>query len=303
MTTAEKQALEVLISKIDWSNPVDPNKRTLATKIVESVQQDVYSQQIVNLLAEAKTFGPGEEMQFKTDSGLVAYIIEPGSFAPRSQITNTVTTLPKKLITVATELEIGQLRSGRYGTISDLKAKALEQILGAQNAMLWSTAWRSVTSTSSDNNYASVSTAATVETKKAALDTAISRIADYSNTNIKAIVGRYSSLDFLEGMDKDFLPDDMLSDLYKREGFLTVYRGIPVFRLKSFKDGYGVQHIGADNIMVIGDGGLVFGTEEPGLEIGENYHATTTRVWEMAMFLQVGAAAINSKRLYRIQLV
>jgi len=301
LTVAEKQELSNFIQAIDWNNPADEKRRALATKIVESVRQDIYTQDIVSMIADSRTFGPGEELQFKTREGLVAYVIDPGSFAPRSVITNTVTTLPKKLITVATELDLGQLRSGRYGTIADIKQQAAEQILGAKSAMMWEVAWRAVTSSTADSNYATVSSSATASTKKSALDTAISYLEDYTQAGAKAIVGRFSSLSFLEDLDYQTLPDDLRSMIY-REGFLGVYKGVPVFRLKSFKDTYRVQKISANYILVLGEGTLKYGEEEPGLEVYEQVKGTTTRGWELAFWVACGAAAVETAKIYNIVL-
>lgn len=305
LTKAEHDALDALVSKIDWSNPADENKRALATKIVEAVNEDIYTQQLVDIVADTRMFGPGEELQFRTTAGLVAYVIEPGSYAPRSQVTNTVTTLPKKLITVATELELNQIRSGRYGSIADLKREAAEQILGAQNQMLWDVAWRAVSSGSTDSNYASFASGATTATKKAALDTAIGHLEDYTNAGAKAIIGRYSALSFLEDayLDTDYLPESMKEELHRRVGFMGTYRGVPVFHLKSFKDNYGVEKISASHIMVMGDGTLKFGIQEPGLEVFEQVKGTTTHTWEMAFWYTCGALATESKKSYHLEIV
>ena len=301
LTVAEKEMFSEHLKSIDWNNPTDEKRRALATKIVESVRQDIYTQDIATMIAEYKTFGPGDELQFRTQEGLVAYVIDPGSFAPRSMLTNTVTTLPKKLITVATELDLGQLRSGRYGDIANIKTKAAEQILGAQSSMMWEVAWRAVTSSTADNNYATVSSTASTATKKSALDAAISYLEDYTQAGAKAIIGRFTALSFLEDLDYSTLPDSLREVVYK-EGFLGVYKGVPVFRLKSFKDIYKTQKISANYILVLGTDALKWGVEEPGLEIYEQVKGTTTRSWEIAFWKMIGVACVNSAHVYEIAL-
>lgn len=300
ITIGESQQFADFLKKIDWSNPYDENRKALATAIVESINQDMYAQDLSGMLADVRTFGPGEEIQFKTQEGLVAYVIEPGSYAPRSQVTNTVTTLPKKLITVATELELGQLRSGRYGSIADLKTKAVEQILGAKNYMLWEVARAAVTSTTTAGNYATVASSATAATKKAALDAAITYLEDYTNTGAKAIVGRFTALSFLEDLDSTTLPDELRKLIYAGSGYLGNYKGVPVIRLKSFKDLYGNQKISASDILVLGEGTLKMGIQEPGLEVFEQIKGTTTHMWEMAFWYTVGACAVETHKMYRI---
>lgn len=297
----EEKALANLINSINWGDPNDANKRALATDIVETVQEDIYTQDIVSLLADYRQFNPGEEIQFKTTEGLVAYVIEPGAFAPRSMRTNTVITLPKKMITVATELELTQLRSGRYGAIADIKKEAAERILGARSNMLWDVAWRAVTA---GDNYASVSASASAATKKAALDSALSYMEDYTQNGAKAIVGRFSALSFLEDsyLDNDYLPDEMKMELFKKTGFMGMYRKVPVIHLKSYKDVYGVEQIDANNFLVIGDGVLKYGEVKPGLEVFDQVKGTTTHSWELAFWIMAGVAAVSTDRLYRIQL-
>lgn len=302
ITMAESQQFAEFLKAIDWSNPYDPNRKALATKIVESVQQDMYQQDVASMLADVRMFGPGEEIQFRTQEGLVAYVIEPGSYVPRSQVTNTVVTLPKKLIGIATELELNQLRSGRYGSIADLKARAVEQFLGAKSNMLWEVARAAVTSTTANSNYATVASGATVATKKAALDAALTYLEDYTQMGAKAIVGRFSALSFLEDLDSTTLPDNLRSMIYSGSGYLGNYKGIPVIRLKSFKDVYGTQKISASDILILGEGTLKMGIQEPGLEAYEQIKGTTTHTWEMAMYLTMGACAVESQRMYRISI-
>lgn len=303
LTEKEEKAMATLLGSINWSDPNDKNKRALATDIVETVKRDIYTQDVVGMLADRRDFGPGEEIQFKTTEGLVAYVIEPGAYAPRSMRTNTVITLPKKMITVATELELGQLRSGRYGSIADIKKEAAEKILGTRSKMLWDVAWRAVTSTSADN-YASVASGASASTKKSALDSALSYMEDYTQNGAKAIVGRFSALSFLEDsyLDNDYLPDAMKLELFKKTGFMGMYRKVPVIHLKSYKDAYGVEQIDANNILVLGNGTLKYGDVKPGLEIYDQIKGTTNHTWEIAFWLQCGAAAVNTDRIYRIQL-
>ena len=302
LTKAEREQLDAFVKEINWNDPYCPKRRAFATKVKESVLEDIYTQDLVPLMADIRNFGPGEEIQFATTEGLVAYVIEPGSFAPRSQLTQTVTTLPKKTITVATELDINQVRSGRYGTVSDIKKKALEQILGARNAMLWKVAYQAVTSSTTNGNYATVASGATTATKKAAIDTALTYLDDYTSNGAKAIIGRFSSLSFFEDLDYQTLPDSMREDIYKRTGLLGYYKNVPVVRLKSFKDPYGVQLISANYILVIGEGVLKFGVQDPGLEVYENFKGTTTRSIEWAWWQDLGACAVESHRIYEIQI-
>lgn len=302
LTAAEQQMFSDFLKNIDWNDPHDKNRKALATTIVESVRQDIYTQDVAAMIADQRTFGPGEELQFKTREGLVAYVIDPGSFAPRSQITNTVVTLPKKTITVATELDLNQLRSGRYGSIADIKQQAAEQILGAKSKMVWDASIAAVTSSTADSNYRTVASTASASTKKTALDAAISYLEDYTQAGAKAIIGRFSSLSFLEDLDNTIYPDQMRQQIYQGSGFLGNYKGVPVFRLKSFLNVYDVQQVSANNILVLGEGTVKVGIQEPGLEMFEQVKGTTTHSWEMAFWISLGVACVETQRMYNIAL-
>jgi hypothetical protein len=303
LTPEQSRALANYINSIDWSNPGhDEKRRALAKKIVEEVKDDVYSQQLVNVMATTRNFGPGEEIQFKTVEGLKAYVVDPGSYSPRSQVTNTVTTLPKKRITVSTELDLSQLRSGRYGDVADFRERAAEQILGAQNSMLWEVAYRAVTSSTTDSNYATIASGDSVSTKKSALDSAISHLEDYTDMGAKAIIGRYSALSWVDDVTNSYYPDSKREEIYGSPGMVRDYKGLPAVRLKSFKDAHGVQKISADHIIVLGEDVLKFGIVDPGLEVFERINGTTNYSWEIAFWIEVGAAAIQSDHMYHIEI-
>jgi hypothetical protein len=303
LSPEKEQVLSNYLKSIDWTNP-DYNKerRAFATVIVDEIKKDVYSQELVSHIATVRTFGPGEELQFKTTEGLVAYVIEPGSYAPRSQVTNTVITLPRKRVVVATELDLNQLRSGRYGDVSDFKMRAAEQLLGAQNSMIWDLAYGAVTATTTDSNYATIASADTVAVKKAALDAAITYLEDQTNAGAKAIIGRFTSLSWIDDIDNTYLPDDMRKKIYESNGLLAFYKGIPVIRLKSFLDPYGVQKISANHVLVIGEDVMKMGIVDPGLEVFEKINGTTNYSWEIAFWMEMGAAVIQSKRMYHIEI-
>lgn len=304
-TPEEQKALANLVESVDWKDPYDRNgaRKALATTITETIQKDLYDQDIVRFLAESRSFNPGEELQFSITKGLRAYVIEPGGFAPRSFVTNTVVTLPKRQVTIAYEINISQLRSGRYGTIADFRRLAMEQLLGTRNALLWSTLYGAVTSETTYSNYATIASGDSVATKIAALDAALSYVDDYNQTGPKAIVGRYAALTFLENLvnsgSSTILRSDSGIDNIMNNGYLGNYKGVPVFRLKSFKDSDGTEQISANNIMIVGDS-VKFGIENPGLETYEFFNGTKTRSWEVAHWESYGCLVTQPEKHYRI---
>jgi hypothetical protein len=301
-STEQKQALAKLMAKADIIN--DPKMRfALATKIVKWVVTDVYTQDLVSLIADTETFNPGEQIQFHTLRELKAYILEPGSSAKRSKLVKDSVPLPHHRAYVGTQLDLGQLRSGRYGTLTDLNRKVSEVLLGKRNQLLWDTMNFSIESTTTDSNYATFASSAAVATKKAAVDAGIVQIHDVANNGPQAIVGRYAAIDWMEDISAGTNLDNWLPEFskeqYMRSGFITFYRGVPVFRLRQYRDADRTQMVGSDDIHIISQGTIKFGRVLPGLESFNQINGATYS-WEIDFWEEYGVAAINTYKNYRI---
>ena len=293
----ELQAFAAHMQSIDWLDP--KSRHAVATDIVKWVKDDVYSDDIVGAIADVETFNEGEEVQFHVLDDMLAYIHEPGSFAPRTVMTKTSVTLPTQLVSVATELDIGQLRSGRYGTLNDLRRKATEALLGQRNKLVWETTYGAIASTTTDGNYATFASSAAAATKRAALDAALTYVHDNNSMGPKAIIGRYTSLDWLPNLTNTYFSDRMLDEI-NQTGFVTMYKGVPVYYLRSYKNRDKTQFVSASNIMVIGESNIKFGSVSPGLEVYESLKGTTTRGWEIAFWEKYGCCVVSPEFMYRL---
>lgn len=298
----QKKALAKLMAKADIIN--DPKMRlALATKIVRWVVMDVYTQDLVSLVADTETFNPGEQIQFHTLRELKAYILEPGSTAKRSKFVKDSVPLPHHRAYVGTELDLGQLRSGRYGTLTDLNRKVSEVLLGKRNELLWDTLNFSIESTTTDSNYSTFASSAAVATKKAALDAGIVQIHDIANNGPQSIIGRYSAINWLEDISSGTNLDNWLPEFskeqYMRSGFITFYRGVPVFRLRQYKDADRTSMVGNSDIHIISQGTVKFGRVLPGLESFNQINGANFS-WEIDFWEEYGAAVIESEKNYRI---
>jgi len=291
-------ALAEALKDVDWRNP--EQRYAVATDIVELIKTDVFDQDLVSMFADVRTFKQGEEIKFKTLEGLTAHVIEPGSFAPRSRLIAKETSLPKRLVTVAFPINIAELRSGRYGSILDARQKAEEQLLGMRNALVWNTMFGSITSATTDSNYATIASGDLAATKQAALDAALEHCDEFTQNGPAAIIGRFSALSWIEDLTSF---SDTTKDVIMRDGFLGEYRGVPIIRMKSFRNSRFQELINSSNILIIGRDTTKFGIVDPGLEVEEQYHGTTTRDWEIALWEEYGVAVVNSMRNYRIEIV
>lgn len=296
----ELKAFAKAMQSVNWRDP--EQRYAVATDIVKWVKDDVYNDDLIGALADVETFQEGEAVQFHVLNGLKAYIHEPGSYAPRYQLTKDSVTLPTQLVSVATDLEIGQLRSGRYGTLNDLRREASEALLGQRNYLLWRTAYGAVTSGTTDGNYATFASGASTSTKRSALDAALTYVHDNNSMGPKAIIGRYTALDWINDISGSEYKSDDMHNLINRNGFLTIYRGTPVFFLRSYKDADKKQLIDANEILVVGEANIKFGTVDPGLEVYEDFKGTSTRNWEITFWEKYGCAVVQSEYMYRIHI-
>lgn len=300
----KKQALAKLMKKADVINNLQ-HRQAVATKIVKFVSTDIYSQDLINIVADTETFNPGEQIQFHVHRELKAHILEPGATGKRSKLIKDSVPLPHHRVYVGTELDLNQLRSGRLGTINDYRRKVGETILGKRNELLWQSLNFSIDSTTQDNNYATFAPGAAVATKKAALDDAIEFVHDNNNNGPIAIVGRYSALSWIEDISSGTNLDTFFPEMSKEQimstGFISVYRGVPIFRLRSYKDGDNKALIGASDIHVLSEGTVKFGRVLPGLQSFNNINGQTFS-WEIDFWEEYGVAIVESEKNYRIEI-
>lgn len=298
-TAEERKAFAEVFSGMNWHDPIE--RHAVATEIIKYVVNDTYQQDLIGRIADLERFGPGEELQFHILDELNAYVIEPGGYLPRTFLSKKVVTLPKHRIGVSVELDIKQLRSGRYGTVNDIRRKVGEALLGSRNKLAWDTLFASIGT--GDSNYYSFASGATANTKKAVLDDAITYVHDNTNNGPMAIVGRFSALDWIEDISGDlYFSDDHKNEIITRTGFLGQYKGVPIYRLRGYKDRDEEQKINANHIMVLSEGTLKFGEVDPGLEVFDNLRGTETFGWEIAFWEEYGCVVVDGARNAHIQI-
>ena len=292
------KALAVAFKKFDHRN--SDQRRAMAEKLVEFVVTDVYTQDLVTLLADEQTFNPGEILQFHTFRPVKAYVLDPGSTGSRTRIIKDSIALPFERVYVGTELDLDELRSGRYGTLNDYRRLVAEALLGQRNKQMWETLNNSITSAVNDGNFATFASGASTATKKAALDTAIDYVHDNTNSGPLAVVGRFTALNWIYQIaDQSNISTfgDMTKEEIQARGFLTVYRGTPVFYLRDYKNADGVSVIGNSDIQILSDGSLKFARKSPGLESfdeirGANYS------WAIDFWTEYGSLVVEPDRNY-----
>ena len=278
----------------------DPEARTaIAEKIVKYISDSIEQRDLASLLLPKETIPVGTTAEYAVPSGLKAYWHEPGSYAPRTAMTQKVFTVPTWMISAHPEYEISQLEAGRYGNVQDQVKAAREAILGAINARVFSTISGSIAST--DTNYGSAANGLTLS----ALNNAINWVEDQYGS-AKVIVGRrnllYRMLDWNinETYGDIGLYSDSTKDQILKTGKIPSYRGIPIVGLPQWRDAFGKMTIPQDEVLVIGEdiGRYVVNQELRSKDAID----VDTLFWHIHLYMKVGAAVWFPERAYKIKI-
>ena len=91
MNLEEKQALSEAVAsefKDAWKTP--EGREALALKITKYIRQDVEQQDLSGLILDKEYLTLGQKPEYTLNSKLKAYWHEPGSYAPRTAMTQRV---------------------------------------------------------------------------------------------------------------------------------------------------------------------------------------------------------------------
>ena len=293
ITREQMQEFAAEMKNLDWTNPED--RRAVALTVLRYVELEVQKNDLESLLVDTTTFAIGESPQWITHKGLKAYVHEPGSYAPRSVITQKALTITTEQVSVHPEFELNQLRAGRYGTVTDIRDMAVQELLGRKYSIIWTTILGSIAST--DSNYGTFASGASVSTKKTALDTAIDYVEDESPGGARAIVARRTALTWINDVDGF---SERNKETIENNGILGFYRGVPIIRLSQYSDGYGNKLITDDKIVVVGTGSTKLGRNQD-LEVLDDININD-KMWHLRMDEQYGVVVHYPRRNYLIEI-
>lgn len=301
LTSEERRAFASAMQAVDFKDPAQ--RFEIAETIVKELKEEIDRDDVLAALdAEVVEFLPGQSVQWVTRKGLKVFVHEPGAYVPRSVLTNRTQTLYTDRVAVHPEIEITQLKSGRYGSLQEIKDQAYAELSGRKYASAWTTLIGSVATT--DANYFATVSGPTSAQKKAAVDSGIDYVADQQGSYPTAIVGRRSALNWLADYAAYPASQNVISDSRKEvmdnQIYPGTYRGLPVVMLNQYKDGYGVNMITNNNIMVVGKGTVKIGVDVP-LDFLEGVDINTT-MWHMNIFESYGVGVFFPERNARIYL-
>jgi hypothetical protein len=275
-----QKAFASTIQAIDFED--SKQRQALALTFLKYVQLNVERDNILPLIADVETVPVGATPQWIVRKGVKAYVHEPGTYAPRSMVTQITNTIQSEMISVHPEMEISQLQAGRYGSIADITSMCKEELLGRKYAAAWTTLINSITTTTEGSNYGTYNTTSSVTAKKNIIVSGLKWVEDVGK-GARAIVGRFTLV-------ADITEFDGYSEVTKSEidraGWLGRYRGVPIVSLKQYTDGYGVRLINADNIMIVSNETTKLAITEP-LQVREAIDIDTL-MWHMHMWEKYG---------------
>ena len=287
----------------------DPNdtamRKLVAETIVLDLKEEIMRDDVISLLGvDVRDFDLGQTPQWRTRKGIKVFTSQPGAYAPRSQMSQRVQTLTTERHHAHPEMEVTQLQSGRYGDMQDLRDEALAQLRGQKYSKTWTTLVGSISSTDT-TQYAAIGATPAAAAVKNSLDSGLDYVDDQQDNQPTAIVGRRNALVRLADYNAyDTAQGVGLSEDKKRELdnnlLLPTYRGIPVVYLKQYTDGYGINMITENNIMIVGKNTLKLGVDLP-LQFLETIDVDNT-TWHLNIFESYGAAVFDSAKNWRTYL-
>lgn len=297
MNLEEKQVLAEACAaefKDAWKTP--EGREALAQKITKYIRLDVEQQDLSGLLLDKEYLTLGQKPEYTLLSKLKAYWHEPGSYAPRTGMTQKVFHVPTGMISCHPEYELGTLKVGRYGTIADQIAAATEEILGQLNALTFNLILNAIGV--GGGNFAALATNIVTQ---AALDAAINWVEDQQG-GARAIVGRRSILNPIStfSYNSPGIYSDRQLDEIMRTGVVSIYRGLPVIGLPQYHDGHGMQTIPSNTILVVGKNMGKFVVEEDVQQMQDT--DINDLMWHMHVWTRVGAAVFFPCHGYRLDL-
>jgi hypothetical protein len=297
LTSEEVREFQEAMASVDFNDA--GQRRALAEVIVKELRDWIEKDDILAALkVDIQTFLPGQTVQWITRKGVKAFVHEPGSYAPRSTIANKTTTLSTEMISVNPEIEIGQLRSGRYGTIQDIKDMAMQELLSRKYGIIWSTLIGSI-SAGNASQYWTAAKTVSAAAKKNAVDSGFDYVAD--KTEVTAIIGRRTALSWMadySAWSTTGPSENMKNQLETTTAYPQSYRGVPVIMLNQYTDGWGTDVITADNVMILGRDTVKLGVDRP-LDFMEEINIDTL-MWHIHIFESYGTAVFFPERNARI---
>lgn len=301
VSSAEHARLRELLQQVDWFDSKE--RKVVADTVTRKLVEEIRKEDVTQFFSDVDTFNVGDTPEYTFQKGLKAHVHEPGTYAPRSTFIQRTLSVRTELVTVHPEMELSQLQSGRYGNMATIKNQAKEELLGHKNSILWTVLYTSISTTPAEGNYSAFARTDASDLKKNILVSGIDYVDDVAPGGVKAIIGRRSVLGWINELGGGFSGNYYSEETKRRiEGtggkLIGDFRGIPLVALHQYTDGYDVNRINADNIMIVANDTTKLAVTEPisTLEDIDIDH----RMWHWRISEKYGAVVVWPERNYRI---
>jgi hypothetical protein len=283
-------------------------REALAQMIIEYVQPNHVTADIMNMIISTRTLSPGDTLVKKMRKGMRVLTWVPGSMSLKSEITVTDRinhVLDSAIIGVmANEWE---LEAGEIGTVASIKAEALMKLKDYYINKAFTALTSVWTAGNTPSNFTNVGGAITAT----ALEDAINRI-NQTTPRAKAIVGVRSALTPITkfgafwnngaASPTTWAVDSQLEEVM-RTGWLGQYFGVPIIAVNQVYDNPQDHNalLPTNRILVIGENVgefITYGAERV-KEWTDN--EPTPPYWHMDIVQQFGLMIDNCEGIYSIQ--
>lgn len=245
---AMQEEFAKLMNDINWRS--DESREVFAGRVLDLVKDRVDEQEFSDLVADTKVFPANEEPGFKYKKGLVAYVLHPGSYAPRSMITQRVVPLVPDLVAVHPEIELSRLKSGDFESVQEIVDAAKEELIGRRTGKIYSLLNASFTNGGANDTTWDQDDA---DSLKKAVDAGLRYV--NARGRAKAIFGHTEAV----GVIADFGKYSELTKEQIDKGVLAMYRGIPIVEAKNYVDSFNQARVGSDRFFIVGTGTVKVG--------------------------------------------
>ncbi|MEM0374079.1 MAG: hypothetical protein QXO96_05970 [Sulfolobales archaeon] len=280
------------------------DRKALAELIVEFVEPNHLTREIVNLILPSRSLNVGDALVKKVRRGIEVRTLVPGSVHLASEIT-----VEDRINFILDGADIKvhfnewDLENGDIGTIESIRAEMAAKLADFYINKVFnslSTVWNA---TNTPDNYVSVGGLIT----PAVLEDAIDQI-NQTTTGAKIVVGTRKALTpttkFLSLRDaaNNRFTSDAIVNKVMETGWLGVYYGVPILALDQIYDNPADYRpmLPDDKVLVVGENVGEFITYGPVREKQWTDMEPTPPMWKLEIYQQFGMIIDNAQGIYVI---
>jgi hypothetical protein len=284
----------------------ESQRDALAEFIVEWIQPNHYTSEIMNLMLDTRSLNLGDALTKRVRKGIEVRTLVPGSVHLASEITvQDVANYMLDGADVKVHANLWDLENGEIGTVGEIRQEMLAKLTDFYITRVYNALTNVWNSTNTPNNYAEGASLTSTLLKDAIEEVS------YRTGGVRAVVGvKHSLLPITEfggfwddGADYWRGLDPQLQEIM-RTGFLGRWYGAPIVGLQQLWKSpidY-TKTLPEDKILVVGESVGEFITYGPTREKQWNHMDPTPPWWVLEIYQQFGMIIDNAQGIYVIKL-